>query len=241
MRTEKTVGFQGFTQESITFLKNVHVHNSKPWFEKNRSVYETHLLGPLKELVEDLTSVILSVDPEFEVRPSINRTISTIYRDTRFSRDKSLFKDTMWLTFKRPNPEWKDAPAYYFEITPGFYRYGMGYYNASRASMDLFRKKVDEEPDAFLNAISFFRRRDNPFDLAGETYKRPLPCDHAPAIRRWYQMKTFYLVCKRKIDNLLYSPELPAALAFGFEMTKPLYRYLMTARTTPSPHRLLFK
>ena len=238
MQTEKTVGFHGFTPQSILFLKNVHSHNSKPWFEKNRTDYEIHLLVPFKRLVEDLTPTMLKIDPEFEVRPVVNRTISTIYRDTRFSRDKSLFKDTMWLTFKRPNPEWKDAPAYYFEITPTFYRYGIGYYNASRASMDLFRKKVDEEPDLFLKAISFFKRKDNPFDLAGEAYKRPLACEHAPAIRLWYQMKTFYLVCKRPIDKFLYSPEVAAALAFGFEMTKPLYRYLMTARTHPASRRI---
>jgi hypothetical protein len=54
---------------------------------------------------------MLSIDPYFDVHPAINRTISKIYRDTRFSNDKSPFKTTMWITFKRPEKNWKDAPA----------------------------------------------------------------------------------------------------------------------------------
>ena len=86
--------FHGFAPESVAFLKNVHSKNSKPWFEKNRGSFERFLLDPLKRLVEDLTPTMIGIDPEFEIRPSINRTISTIYRDTRFSKDKSLFKNT---------------------------------------------------------------------------------------------------------------------------------------------------
>ncbi len=58
-----------------------------------------------------------------KVSPQINRTISRIYRDTRFSKDKSPYKTTMWVTFKRPVKEWQNAPAYFFEITLESYRY----------------------------------------------------------------------------------------------------------------------
>lgn len=229
-QTRRKTGFQGFTPDSLAFLKNVKAKNSKTWFEKNRDLYEKTLLEPFKKLVEDLSPLMLDIDPEFEVRPQINRTISTIYRDTRFSRDKSLFKNTMWLTFKRQSPEWKDAPAYYFEITPTFYRYGMGYYSASRCTMDRFRECLDDDPEAFRRVISFFKRKDNPFELAGEAYKRPLSCGHPPEIRRWYQMKTFFLVRNREIDQKLFSPKLSEDLYAGFKMLGPLYRYLAAIR-----------
>jgi uncharacterized protein (TIGR02453 family) len=224
-------GFQGFSPESLAFLKNVHAKNSKPWFEKNRASFERHLLEPFKLLVEDLSPAMLSIDPEFEIRPSVNRTISTIYRDTRFSQDKSLFKDRMWLTFKRPGPEWKeDAPAYYFEISPTGYRFGMGFYSASRNAMDRFREAVDNDPKAFLKVVAFFRRPDNPFELGGETYKRPLPCDHSPEIQKWYQMKSFYLIRERKADERLFSRALADDLSAGFLSMSPLYGYLMRIR-----------
>jgi uncharacterized protein (TIGR02453 family) len=227
---KKESGFRGFSSDSLAFLKNIRAKNSKPWFEKNRDAYERHVLDPFKRLVEDLTPTMLDIDPEFEARPMVNRTISTIYRDTRFSRDKSLFKNNQWLTFKRRSPEWKDAPAYYFEINPTFYRYGMGYYNASRFSMDKFRECLDDDPEPFRRAVSFFKRKDSPFELAGEAYKRPLPCVHPPEFCRWVQMKSFYLVCNRGIDRTLFSSELTGVLSAGFRMMGPLYRYLTAIR-----------
>ena len=110
--------FSGFSKESLDILKQVKINNSKIWFEKHHSEYEKYLLTPFRELVSDLTPMILSVDPDIEVRPAINKTISRIFRDTRFSKDKSLFRDTMWLVFKRPGSDWKiSIPGFYFEIS----------------------------------------------------------------------------------------------------------------------------
>jgi hypothetical protein len=53
-------------------------------------------------LVGALGEFMLSIDPWFEVTPAVDRTISRIYCDTRFAKDKSPYKTTMWITFKRP-------------------------------------------------------------------------------------------------------------------------------------------
>ena len=127
----------------------------------------------MRALVENLADPMLSIDGDFEVRPQINKTISKIFRDTRFSKDKSLFKDRMWLVFKRANKEWKDAPGYFFEITPTWYRFGMGYYQALRATMDLIRADIDDDSKEFEKAIKFFAKQ-NAFELYRETYKRQL-------------------------------------------------------------------
>ncbi len=96
---------------------------------------------------------MLTIDPSFGIRPAVDKTISRIYRDTRFSKDKSLFKSTMWLTFKRPRKDWKDAPAYFLEISPDSYRYGMGYYSVSSDTMYKFREMIDKKPkESVLNS-----------------------------------------------------------------------------------------
>mgnify|MGYP001567660317 CR=1 FL=1 len=66
----------------------------------------------------------------------LGRQFRGFIKDTRFSKDKSPFKCTMWITFKRPNKEWKGAPAYFFEIPTESYRYGMGFYSAGKETMD---------------------------------------------------------------------------------------------------------
>ncbi|MBN2091015.1 DUF2461 domain-containing protein [candidate division KSB1 bacterium] len=221
--------FGGFRPESIEFLIENKKRNSKPWFEDHRDQYEILLLNPFRQLVQKLTPAMLAIDPDFDLRPAINRTISKLYRDTRFSNDKSLFRDSMWLVFRKMGEDWKtSAPAFYFEIMPHGYRYGMGFYDASRAVMDKFREAIDENTATFKKVIAFLQQTDL-YTLNGDLYKRPLPADHPPEIQTWYQRKSFYLSCDRSHDYCLYSGNLPGALIEGFEILGPLYRFIIKA------------
>ena len=81
--------FKGYQKEAIVFLKNLRNNNNKQWFEAHRGGYEEFLLLPTRELVTALGNFMLTIDPNFEIRPVINKTISKIYRDTRFSKNKT--------------------------------------------------------------------------------------------------------------------------------------------------------
>jgi len=217
--------FNRFSKESLAFLSTVKRKNSKEWFQENRDKYEEYLLEPFRMLVSELGSEMLEIDPEFEIRPLINKTISKIFRDTRFSKDKSFFKNQMWLTFKRPSKEWKDAPAYFFELMTDSYRYGLGYYSASRNRMDIFRESIDANPKEFIKAISFYGKH-SPLQLKGDIYKRPLKGKRPEIIQNWYQRKSFYLVCTKKIDKTLFSAKLKTEIIKSFKTLSPLYKYL---------------
>jgi len=217
--------FTGFSKESLIFLKTVKKKNSKEWFEKNRDTYEKHLLEPFRYLVAELGGDMHKIDPGFEVRPQINKTISKIYRDTRFSKDKSIFKKAMWLTFKRRSKDWKEAPAYFFELMTDSYRYGLGYYSASRGTMDVLREAINNNPKAFLKVISFYGKQSE-LKLIGDKYKRELECDHPQVIQDWYQRKSFYLVKTCRIDKTVFSSRLKVDVAECFKVLGPLYKYL---------------
>jgi uncharacterized protein (TIGR02453 family) len=225
MIDEKYQLFSGFSKQTLEFLQTNKQKNSKSWFEENKHLYQQFLLDPLKSLVSDLSELMSSIDPLFETKPAINKTISKIYRDTRFSKDKSLFKSVMWIVFKQPTKDWKDAPCYFFEISPNGYRYGMGYYSASRASMDSLRAGIDENPVEFLKAISFLKNQ-NIYQLEGEKYKRLIPNNYSQEIQEWYQRKNFYLICNREIDEILFAAKLVQELSFAFKMAQPFYQYL---------------
>lgn len=219
--------FSGFTPETCAFLRDIATHNAKPWLEAHRSTYEQHILQPLRALVSDLTPAMVMIDPEFEVRPSIGKTISRIRRDTRFSRNKSPYRDTAWITFKRPRTDWQDAPAFFFEISADGYRYGMGFYAAHAATMAVFREGVDEQPEVFARAISWQLAKENAFALEGDTYKRPMPHAHPDTIGTWYNRKNFYVVANAPIDGTLYSSALVTNLARAFHTLEPLYHFLL--------------
>lgn len=214
--------FRGFTPQTLQFLHDVHEHNSREWFERHKSDYSRVLLEPMRALVTDLSETMLSIDPLLETWPAVNKTISRIHRDTRFSKDKSLYRDRMWITFKRSSPEWKDKPAFFFELTPRSYRYGMGYYAATKETMDRLREWIDEEPEHFRRTVAFYERQQT-FVIEGERYKKVLDDSKPEPVLEWYQRKNIYLVCNREIDDLLFSPELVDEVAAGFEMLSGLY------------------
>lgn len=220
--------FTGFSQQGLNFLQQVRIENDKEWFEANRHIYDRELLTPFRNLVDALSPTMLTIDPQFETRPAIGKTLSRIHRDTRFSHDKSRYRSRMWLTFKRPSKDWKDAPVYFFELGPDMLRYGLGYYSANKPTMDLFRHTLTRQPQAFLEVADCCRP---PFELVGESYKRPLVKEQAAEIATWYNRKSFAVMVTDSQVDKLFHPRLIAELAEGFQQLEPLYQWLMRVET----------
>ncbi|WP_413742730.1 DUF2461 domain-containing protein [Sodalis sp. RH15] len=216
--------FHGFTPAGLGFLQQIVTENSKEWFESHRGIYNENLLMPFRALVESLAPAMLKIDDRFETRPAIGKTLSRIYRDTRFSNDKSLFRSRMWLSFKRQSKEWTDAPVYFFELSPECFRYGLGYYSASKATMDRFRHLMLRQPEEFAKAAACCRA---PLVLEGERYKRPLIKDQDPRLAAWYNLKSFAVMATDTAVESLFSPELAPRLQRAFQQLEPLYHLLM--------------
>jgi len=221
---DKKPGFNGFYKQTIHFLIGLSINNYKSWFEEHRYDYQRFLLIPMQKLVTSLSEVMLAIDPCFEVAPSVDKTISRIYRDTRFSKDKSPFRSNMWITFKRRLENWKDTPCFFFELMSDSYRFGMGYYQATTQTMKLFREHVDRFPKSFLTCIEPLT---DYFSVEGENYKRPFPHKGDDRIDTYYNKKSFYLMHKRELDNLLFSSKLVFEIKEGFNMCKQLYDFLL--------------
>ena len=216
--------FTGFTQTGLDFLQNVKIHNSRQWFAENRTIYDNQLVKPFRALVEELTPTMLQIDQWFETKPAIGKTLSRINRDTRFSKDKSLYRDRLWLTFKRPSKDWKESPCYFFEIDPEGYRYGLGYYCVPKQTMDIFRDEINQDHNKFLQVINCVKK---PFELYGESYKRPLVKDLPPKIANWYNRKDLGVIASSNQIEDLFSKYLIQKLRKSFKQLIPLYDYLL--------------
>ncbi|RPJ07904.1 MAG: DUF2461 domain-containing protein [Spirochaetaceae bacterium] len=217
--------FKGFSGKSVKFLADIKAHNSKAWYEAHKPDYQELLLVPFQNLVADLSRAMLDIDRYFITIPAVDKTISRIYRDTRFSKDKTKYRDSIWLTFKRPSPDWKEAPCYFFEITPDLYRYGMGFYIAPAAFMDAFRLRIRKKPDEFREAVAFLKRGSG-FKVEGDRYKRIKSNDAPEGLSDWFWYKSFYLTSNHDIGPSLYSSRLVDELKRGFETLAPLYHFL---------------
>ena len=216
--------FEGFKPEAQAFLHDLGNNNNKLWFEDRRDEYESLILVPLRKLVMDLSPTMQEIDPEIELRPVVNKTISRIYRDTRFSKDKSLFRTNMWINFKHPVKSWHDMPSWWFELTPDGYTYGMGFYQASATTTLAFRDRIDSDQSLFKQVIGFYPGKPK-FRLKGEIYKRKFNYFLPEEIQNWYQRKNMFLICKQTNDELIFSDKLVGHLIERFKELAPLYHY----------------
>lgn len=216
--------FRGFTPQTIQFLKDLKENNYKEWFEEHRNIYETELLQPLKLLVESLTPAMFSIDARFEFRSY--KVLSRIYRDIRFSKDKSPYKSGMWISFNRPTKEWTDVPGYYFELSADHCQYGMGLYMPKRKVMNILREEIEYNTESFMDMVQPII--DKGFTVEGEMYSKPLKNHLGEDMQPWFQRKSIYFMKEIALtDAILFSEELSLKLIEDFTSSTALYRLMM--------------
>ncbi|MDR0799121.1 MAG: DUF2461 domain-containing protein, partial [Dysgonamonadaceae bacterium] len=151
MNVKESARFTGFSPETFRFFAGLEENNCKPWFEEHKPVYELEVMQPLKALAVALIPFFATIDPSMDFRP--NRLVSRIYRDIRFSYDKTPYKKHLWVSFQRPFPkqmvDWASFPGFYMEIGKEGASYGMGMYEAQKKIMDRYREQVAYEPEHF--------------------------------------------------------------------------------------------
>jgi len=228
MPTDAHSPFPGIPRDALAFLTDLGLHNAKPWFEENKERYKAQVVAPLAGLVAALTPRMTAIDPFFDPSPRVGRAISRIHRDVRFSRDKSPYRTSAWIVFKRPGKQWTDRPAFFFEITLEGWRHGMGFYMAPLNAMRSFRQAVLDAPDDFRRIADELAKAGT-FRLGGDRYARPRVPDAPEGLEDWLIRKSFYLVRESPLDERLFSADLPDMLAEDFERAAPLYRFVNQA------------
>ena len=87
--------FEGFSQEALDFLNDIRFNNNQAFYAANQARYERFVKRTMRELSYELAQVVQLIDPKLDTRPG--RTMSRIRRDTRYTKDKSPFRDHAWL------------------------------------------------------------------------------------------------------------------------------------------------
>jgi len=216
--------FKGFTPEGIQFFNDLKENNYKEWFDNHKYIYEKEILQPLKAFVTTLSPLMYNIDPAFELRPQ--RAMSRIYRDIRFSKNKTPYKTAMWITFQIPVSRdiWTDYPGYYFEITGNSYSYGMGLFMPKKKVMDAFREEITYDAEEFKR-MTKETVVDKGFEIGGETYKRPIANDLPEYYQQWIQRKGIYVFKEKHLGNELFSPDFTELIGNEFKNLEWLYNF----------------
>lgn len=216
-----------FTSKTLDFLFENHMQDSKAWFEEHKQTYLDEVLRPLEEMAVCLSDTILKLDPQAVTEPKVGKTISRIRRDTRYSKDKHIYREHMWLVFKRgPKMYGTDYPGIYFDISPDSFSYGCGYYAASTEYMNALRNAILAGSSDAMTAIDAYESQ-KVYTLDGERYKRPHYPEQPDRLQKWLDLRGISLNAESFDSNLFFSENLGNVVAADLLLLKPIYQFLL--------------
>lgn len=142
--TGTTTGtFVGFPPTTLEFLRDLGANNAKAWFEAHRAEYERDYLRPALAFVEAMREPLLTLHPDVHADPRVNGSLFRIYRDIRFTKDKTPYKDHIDVYFwvgegRRP----RERPGFFFRLRAHQLRIGAGMHAFDARMLEAYRAAV---------------------------------------------------------------------------------------------------
>lgn len=220
--------FPGFPEETVRFFLDLRFHNETSWFHAHREAYETYVRKPFSEFIEAMTPTVMRIADDMETRP--NKCLARINRDIRFTRDKSPYRDHMWMLFRRSGEEREHAVMYWFELSPEVVEWGVGFWGYNRPAMDALRERMVKKPAEVRRVLRRCGIPDETLHIYGDRYKsmKP-PAGMSADLAMLYPCKEIYV---KRIGVPLaesYRPEIIDRVSEDFLRLKPLYLLLRQA------------
>ena len=221
-----------FTSATLTFFRGLARHNAKPWFETHRADYEQEVVVPMRALIEEMDVRLARFAPEITGHPK--RSMFRIYRDVRFSRDKSPYKTNAgcWFWHRDADPRVGDSAegggaGFYFHLQPGSSFTGAGIWMPPRPLLGKLRDAIAEDPRGFELVVKnpSFVRRFGGLDDEHTLKRMPRGFAETHPAARWLKFQSF--ISGRDLsDKKVTSPRLAAVLQEDFSKLLPLVRWL---------------
>ncbi len=214
--------FTGITGESLFLLAENRFQDSKSFYEEHKPAIKAGVIQPLRDVVAALMPSMLAVDP------LIGGNVSRVRRDNRFTHDKSLYRENMWITFMRDKRAWDwCVPAFYLDFSLNGAQWGVGFYSATPAIMKALRHIADADPKRVLAAIAAGEKAG--FTLEGNPYAKPRSAPETPdALRPLYDCRHVAMT-RTEPPTMVADPTLPKKLEAGFTALAPFYALLTEA------------
>ena len=216
--------FAGFPADAVKFLKQLTRNNNREWFEANKPRYESSIRQPMESLLETLGGLLRLRVPDIAIDPK--KSMYRIYRDVRFSKDKTPYKTWVAASCSLSGHDRKTAPGFYFHFTSKEIGVGGGLYAPDSNQLKNIRKAIDRDAATFRKLVSektFVKRFG---ELEGEKLVRVpqgFAADHPAA--DLLRMKQF--LCWKEEDlALIHEPDFAGFLADHFEAMSRFVRWL---------------
>jgi uncharacterized protein (TIGR02453 family) len=219
--------FPGFPPEALQFFRALARHNNRDWFQPRKAVFEEQVKQPMRELVEALNGAMKSFAPEYATDPE--KAIYRIYRDTRFSKDKTPYKDHIAASFYRSGTGPHKYGGYYVHVSHKEVAVGGGVYMPEPGVLLEIRQHIAAHHQKLRKILAAAVRR-SLGELQGDQLTRVpkgFPVTHPAA--DLLRFKSFILYVNLE-PELAATPEFFGEVLTRFRTMKPFLDFL----TAPS-------
>lgn len=211
----------------LEFLYELSQNNNRAWFEVNKARFQKEVQRPFEQLVAEIIGEIRAFDLRFQMDPK--QATFRIYRDTRFSNDKTPYKTHMAAVFTNGGRQNLHDPGFYLHIEYGLLQLGGGAYFLEKEPLQKVRAKIMENPGAFRSLIEAPEFVDKYGEIKGEKNKiLPTPFKQAAEIEPLVLNKQFYFMAELDSEQVLQR-DFPKFVAKYFHAGLSLNHFLKDA------------
>jgi len=214
---------QAIPKNTISFLKELKLNNNREWFNENKDRFNT-IQSQVKVFAKE-------VNDSLNVSDNIEKIkIFRIYRDLRFSKDKTPYKKNIGMAFHRAKPELRGG--YYLEISADESFIAVGFWNPNKEDLLRIRKEIEIDGQEFKRIINQKKIKEIWGDLKGDEVKtspKGFTSDHEyiDLIKK----KQFIFIKKLKEKDIL-DEKFQIELVNYFESIRPFFDYMSEVLTT---------
>ncbi len=172
---------RSFRPALFTYLNNLSENNDRQWFADHKDLYEKYVKDAGLQFIRDFEPYLHEISPYFVADDrTVGGSLFRIYRDTRFSADKTPYKTHLGIQFRHEAAKDVHAPGFYLHLDPAGNFGGVGIWRPDGQAALAIRQGIVDRPQVWVGVLS-----DPDFAstyvLEGETLKRPprgFPPDH---------------------------------------------------------------
>jgi uncharacterized protein (TIGR02453 family) len=168
-----TVEAPSFSPELFAFLRELADNNDREWFAANKGRYVAEVQEPALAFIEDVGLRLPEVSRHLVADPrTVGGSLFRIYRDTRFSKDKSPYKTQVGIQFRHERARDAHAPGYYLHLEPGSVFMACGTWRPDGDTLHAIRTAIASKPARWQAIVEDLTLTQH-FRLGGEALKRP--------------------------------------------------------------------
>jgi len=222
-----------FSAETFTFLRGLTENNNRQWFQQNKKRYEEHVKDPAIRFIIDFGPLLRKISRQFSADPRpVGGSLFRIYRDVRFSKDKSPYKTNTGIQLRHSQGKDVHAPGYYLHLEPRNVFAAVGIWHPDSTTLGKIRDAIIEDPLGWKSAVKGkpFRSR---FNLSGDSLRRaPRGYDPDHPLIGDLKRKDFIGITTLT-QKAVTSPEFPREFTGICKVGSPLVKFLCNAIGLP--------